>query len=354
MFKPIRRLISAGSLLLLTGLLVLLARLLPEFWFSFYTDFSRGALRAIGAVTGVLPFCLWEILLAGLVIWLIVSLVLAIRRRRMAAWATGVLEGAALIVFLFMGLWGLNHFAPDIGRQIGREKREYSVSELKKATAYYIEQASLASTQIERDENGDPVIPDFSVMARQAEDCYAVLGEEFPRLDGPAGRIKPLIASEAFAYMGTTGIFLCITAEPTVSTFDFPLDQPYTMCHELGHGLAVAGEDEANYCAFLACRASEDPLFRYSGYYSAFIYCYNALYDEDPAAAQKLWELASEELKHDCDVHVSYNKQYEGPAQDVVEATNNTYLKAMGREGVKSYGLVVDYLIEEYLLANPG
>ena len=37
MLKPIRRLIAAGSLLLLTGLCVALARLLPGFWFSFYT-----------------------------------------------------------------------------------------------------------------------------------------------------------------------------------------------------------------------------------------------------------------------------------------------------------------------------
>ena len=29
-------------------------------------------------------------------------------------------------------------------------------------------------------------------------------------------------------------------------------------------------EDEANYLAFLACRASENDLFRYSGYYNAF------------------------------------------------------------------------------------
>ena len=354
MLKPIRRLIAAGSLLLLTGLCVALARLLPGFWFSFYTDFSRSALRAIGTVTGVVPFCLWETVAAALVIALLVTLILAVKHRRFLAWGAGVLETAALLVFLFMGLWGLNHFAPDIGRQIGREKREYKLSELKAAAAYYVEEASLASRLIERDENGDPVVPDFSVLSRQAAECYEALGEDVPRLANPSGRVKPLMGSKAFAYMGTTGIFMCLTAEPTVSTFDFPLDQPFTMCHELGHSLAVAGEDEANYCAFLACRASDDPLFVYSGYYSAFIYCYNALCDEDPDAAQKLWDLASDELKHDCNVHVSYNQQYEGKAQEVVEATNNAYLKTMGQEGVKSYGLVVDYLIEEYLLENPS
>ncbi len=126
------------------------------------------------------------------------------------------------------------------------------------------------------------------------------------------------------------------------------------MCHELGHSLAVAGEDEANYCAFLACRASDDPLFRYSGYYNAFVYCFNALYDEDPKAAESLWELVSDEMKHDCNVHVAHNQQYEGPAQQIGEAANNGYLELMGQEGVKSYGLVVDYLIAEYQLEKEG
>ena len=111
-------------------------------------------------------------------------------------------------------------------RQIGREKREYKLSELKSAATYYVKEASLASRLVERDDSGDPVVPTFSTLSQQAAACYDTLGEEFPRLSGPSGRVKPLIASEAFAYMGTTGVFMCITAEPTVSTSCFPLDQP--------------------------------------------------------------------------------------------------------------------------------
>ena len=354
MLKPVRRLIGAGSLLLLTGLLVAAARLLPDFWFSFYTDFSRKALRVIGAVTAVFPFCLWEIALAVLVIAGIVGFFVSLHRRRFLAWGAGVLETAALLFFLFMGLWGLNHFAPDIGKQIGVERREYKVSELKAAAKHYAVLASDAAKEVGRYKTGDVRIPSFSTLSDRAVASYDLLGKDCPRLSDPVGRVKPLIASEGYAYLGTTGIFLCLTAEPGVSTADFGLDQPFTMCHELGHSLAVAGEDEANYCAFLACRASEDPLFRYSGYYSAFLYCFNALYEEDPAAANALWDLVGDEMRHDCSVHTAHNEQYEGPMQEVGEAANNGYLELMGQEGVKSYGLVVDYLIAEYLLETEG
>ena len=126
------------------------------------------------------------------------------------------------------------------------------------------------------------------------------------------------------------------------------MTQPFTICHELGHSLAVAREDEANYLGFLACRASGSELFRYSGYYSAFIYCYNALYAENPTAARSLWDRCPEELIHDANVHVEHNKQYEGKVQEAAQAVNDAYLKTFDEAGVKSYGLVVDYLIAEY------
>ena len=134
-----------------------------------------------------------------------------------------------------------------------------------------------------------------------------------------------------------------------VSTETFALSQPFTICHELGHSLAVAREDEANYLGFLACRASDSALLRYSGYYSAFVYCYNALYAESPSQARTLWDRCSEELIHDTNVHVEHNKQYEGQVQKAAQAVNDAYLKTFTEAGVKSYGLVVDYLIAEYL-----
>ena len=149
--------------------------------------------------------------------------------------------------------------------------------------------------------------------------------------------------------IGTTGIFVCLTGEAGVSTETYVLSQPFTLCHELGHSLAVARENEANYLGFLACRASRDELFRYAGWYSAFIYCYNALYAESPASARALWDRCSEEVIHDSDVHVEHNRQYEGKIQEAAQAVNDAYLRSFDEPGVKSYGLVVDYLIAEYL-----
>ena len=348
MFKPVRHLIGAGILAVLTAAAIGLARFLPDFWFSFYTEFSRTAMRYLGAAFGWVPFPVWELLLALLIVVLIAGLIYAIRKARVLGFLTALAELIVLLVFLFTGLWGLNGFGPTIGEQTGLEVKEYTTDQLKQAAAWYADQASAWSLRVERDDNGDVKLPEFSAMSDAAAAAYGRLAEENERFANPAPRVKPLLGSEAFAYMGTTGIFVCLTGEAGVSVETFPLSQPFTLCHELGHSLAVAREDEANYLGFLACRASEDPLFQYSGWYSAYIYCYNALYGENAKAARALWERCTPELVHDTNVHVEHNQQYEGKVQEAAQAVNNAYIKTFDEAGVKSYGLVVDYLIAEY------
>lgn len=352
MLKPVRRLITAGTLLFSTAVIALLAKFLPEFWFSFYTDFSRGAMSVIGVVSGAFPFCIWEILLAAGVVWLIVRLIISITRKQVLGWLAGLAELICLLAFLFVALWGLNHYAPTIGEQLGLNVETYSQTQLKNATAYYAQQASLDSALVQRSADGDVILPAFDDLSDKAGKAYAVLAAENPRFSGSVRTVKPLLASKAIAFMGTTGIFMCLTAEASVSTETYAVSLPYTMCHELGHGIAVAAEDEANYLGYLACRKSNDPFFRYSGSYSAFVFCYNALYAENPDAAAAIMQQCSDELLHDCNMHREHNQQYEGTVQEAAQAVNDTYLKAFSEEGVRSYGLVTDYLIADYLAHN--
>lgn len=129
---------------------------------------------------------------------------------------------------------------------------------------------------------------------------------------------------------------------------------PFTMCHEAAHRLGIASEQEANFSAFLACSTSDDVRFSYSGYYSAFNYCVNALLAQDPERAQ---QLVSDALAgangagvalvlQDRTATQAHYRAFEGPFEDVGTTVNDTYLKSFGeKDGVRSYGLVVDYLL---------
>ena len=112
-------------------------------------------------------------------------------------------------------------------------------------------------------------------------------------------------------------------------------------------------EQEANFAAYLACAQSSDVRFAYAGAYNAFCYCFNALYRMDADRALQL-------LQDDADAagegvallwgdrlatHEHY-AAYDGPFEKVGTTVNDHYLKSFGEtSGVRSYGLVVDYLI---------
>ena len=60
--------------------------------------------------------------------------------------------------------------------------------------------------------------------------------------------------------------------------------QPFTTCHEIGHQLGYAKEEEANFCGFLATKSSSDPAFKYSVYVDIYLYAASALYMMDSTA----------------------------------------------------------------------
>lgn len=348
MLKTTHRLISAGSLFALTLISFLLAKFLPQLWFAFYPEVSRGVLSLIGCVTGIFPFCVWEILLVLLLVWTVVSLVLAIKKKRVVRWLAGALELLAVLLFVFVFSWGLNHFGPTVAERMELPVREYSVEELRGATAYYAQLAGQSAHEVPRDEDGTVTVPDLGELSAMSAAAFEKADD--PLLAPAARRVKPLLSSRLFSYAGITGIFVDLTAEPCVNTETYPASLPFTVCHELSHSCAVAAEDDANFCAFLVCAGSDDALLRYSGYYSAFNYCFNALYKADPAAAKALRDEADPLLLADCAASSDYYRQFEGPVREVATKANDTYLKTFGEEkGVQSYGAVADLLIAHWL-----
>ena len=350
MLRRYRMLISAGINLALIAALVTLARLVPQIFPLFFTQYSRGLMRFLGSVTSILPIPLWQLLLVGLVLWQLISLVRSFVVKRFLDWLFRFLLIVTALVLVFVATWGLNFFGPPIGSWVGLSTDGgYTQSQLEEALYYYAQEASSRSTQVTRDENGDLVLPAWEQLSNAAVSSYGRLGERWDRFRDPAPRVKRLLLSEGFGYLGVTGIFVCFTGEASVSSAAYSTSIPYTMCHELGHSLAFCGEDEANFAAFLACVSSDDPLFRYSGSLAAFRECYHALYQRDPDAARKVWDVCSDELIHDCSDAYEHYQKYEGVVQDAAQSVNDAYLRSFDQEGTESYDLVTDHLIAYYL-----
>ena len=319
---------------------------------------SRTVEGALASVTGVVPFAVWDVLALALIVMALLGIVRVIRTRKgLLAWLSWVVLVASVTATLFVG-WALNHYAPPLANDLGLEVSEYSTDQLADATAHYLEEAARLAPQVPRGEDGSLVRQDFYELARRAGSSYEGLAETYEVFEGSTTPVKALLVwGEPQLYSGHTGIFWAPTGESTVPINCAIAGMPFTMCHEVAHRLGIASEREANFAAFLACTASDDVRFAYAGNYSAFCYCVNALLRVDPERAQQVvQEVADAGLSEEvalvlADRTATYEHYdaYEGPFEEVGSTVNNTYLRSFGEDaGVRSYGLVVDYLIAWY------
>lgn len=350
MTKTILRLIVSGALLVTTAIAVLAANCFGAFFFSFYPAVSRFVTGILAGVTSVVPFALCEIVLAALILAVLISLVRAIGKKHMVRWLTGVLLTACILLTAFVGVWGLNYYAPSMRGRLGLSDRQFTVEELKEATIYYRDRANELADSVERGENGVMVEYDFNELAAAAGDGYRTLSQSIDDFSGSTARVKYLLTGDLQGKIGSTGVFICLTGESCVSTTTHSASMPFTMCHEIGHRMAFAREDEANFAGFLACAANVRPEFRYSGYYAAFRYCYSALYAQDPNAAAEVWSGVSAAVARDwADAVEHYRALRNEKAAEISDTAYDAYLKSFSvKTGVQSYGEVTDLLLVWY------
>jgi len=346
--KAVSRFISSAVLLVLTGGVVLAAKKAPALFQAWYPRFSQWILGILGGVSSVTVLPLWEVGVAVLTVLVVVTLIFALKRKKVLRWIAGVVLTASFLLFGFVTFWGAGHLLPTKASQIVTLK-DSTAGELYAATAYYAAQLDALAPEMTRGEDGKVLLESFDALAEKAADSFAALSRKYPVIPEAKLTAKKLLVGDLFGYMGITGVFVPVTAESTVSPHTYPSSLPFTICHEMGHRLGACAEEDANFLAFLACVEHEDVQFRYSAAFNAFIYCYNALYKASPSMASAVWKGMTPLAQRDVALANAHYEPYEGKVQEVADKVNDTYLKAAGQEaGVQSYGLVSDALIAWY------
>ncbi|MDR1157225.1 MAG: DUF3810 domain-containing protein [Oscillospiraceae bacterium] len=351
----LRRGIAAGALWLTAAVELLWARNDPVGVARVFVPWSRLAQRALSHIAAA-PFplteCLAYALAAAALAALAVGSVHTVRRRSgrpvlhllsHAALLTGVLA------CLFLSLWGLGAFAPPLAGELALDTAPASAQTLYDTAVWLRDEMNALAGRVPRGADG-ACTGGFGALAGRAADGYSRLAARVPgAFEGAPAAPKRVVGAGLLSRLGLSGIYSPFLGEAMVNPNTIPAHLPFTMCHEMAHGMGYVSEDEANYIAFLACTANPDPLFAYSGYHLAFIYCSNALGAADAALSERLWKGVDPLVYADFEAQRAYVKRYEGPARAVGEAVNDAYLRTMNQpEGTQSYGRVVDLLIADY------
>ena len=352
--------ITAAIVLVITLALMAFAKshtVLVDMVYPYVTRFIQTSLAGWASGTAI---CLWQLFVMLMIVGLIASVVImVILKWNFIQWLGWVLAGASLLFCLHTGLYGLNSYAGPLSDDIRLTVKdgEYDVTDMVEATTYFRDMANTLATQVPRKADGTPNYPTFSELAAQAGEGFETLTYQryYPVFAGSTLPVKELGWADMYTSMGISGVTMPLTGEAAVNPQTPVVALGFTMCHEMAHRMCIALERDANLAAFLACDANSDPIFRYSGYFMAFRYCYNALASVNTtastAAAKQIYAGIGKELKQDLDYYREfYNTHMDDKASNVANTANDTYIKVSGDEsGTKSYDEVSGLLISWYL-----
>lgn len=294
--------------------------------------FSRGIYppiaSAVSRFMSIFPFSVVEILLVIFILFLVYSLV---SRKFIRAIAS-----LCLVAAIFVAGWGLNYFRLPLERTLGLSVRPSEKEEL----------IALCETLAEN-ANARCTVPPEDILARvpaaldNAARVWPIPVQGFAR--PKAAIISPLMSKLLFE-----GIASPFTAEALVNGNIPKLSLPFAAAHEAAHVRGFAREEDANLIAYLACEASDDQYFRYSGAVSALLYAMDALETADPGAYGVLYARLSEAVKRDIADRAAYWDPFrQEKTAEVGARINDAYLGTMGGgdQSAQSYGRIVDLLL---------
>jgi hypothetical protein len=254
-----------------------------------YPYVTRMIITSMSQWTGSMAFCLWQVLLIGLVVAGIASIVLMIVLRwNPIQWLGWVLAAVSCITLFQTAIYGLNQYASPLADDVRLEITDYTVSELNEATVYFRDKANALATEISRDSKGNPNFGSFEELAQRAGAGYEVLTyqEAISVFAGSTVPVKKLGWSGSYTARGVSGVTVPLTGEAAVNPNVPSAIMPFAMCKEMAYRMSIYSEADADFAAFLAGIANPDPAFQYSAYLMAYRYCYDALLSVPTSTAQ--------------------------------------------------------------------
>jgi hypothetical protein len=338
--------------------LVVIALLIKTFSFfpaSVERYYSTGVYPFIAATQRILfgwiPFSIGDIFYAAVTVLLLYKLFFFIRglirkqvTRRNVREAIGNLIFFSLWVYiLFNLLWGLNYNRPPMAAYLNIKLKSYSVNELKgvmEVLVNRLNELDSPSMLYRRELRVKKKLFEESVLA------YEMTGSGYPFLIYERPSLKPSIYSYVGNYLGFSGYYNPFSGEAQVNTTIPSFVQPFVSCHEIGHQLGFAKENEANFAGFLSARMSVNPAFRYSVYFDMYAYSLNELFYRDSSSAKALHQQLKPQVKKDYATIQSFFSRYHNPIEPVIRSLYGRYLKANDQPGgLRSYNQVVAMLV---------
>ena len=348
-------LFKIGAILFAYTTLVLLLCIFSRSFAESYCRTVSAFLRfLLSTVTGVFPFSLSEVLLFLLqVTWLVYEIALIIKKRfrfKRFLMRIGLFIFAAY--FLFINIFGVCYVRRPLEENMGFEVEEITENELARAALYIKGELEKTADKVDFAEGGASTNPhEWKAINEKLDYGFERLEKKYKFLSAINADAKRIVLSPYMTYTHISGVFIPFTAEANVNTNYPEYVVAFSTAHEKAHQRGIAGEDEANFVAFLACLSSQDDYLRYVAYLSMYDYYLEEIYLSDSEMYFDLLNGTDRRILGEMYAYsVFFDKYRDSTASKVADTVNDTYIKTMGdSEGTRSYGRVVK-LCTSYLM----
>ncbi|MEO6313960.1 MAG: DUF3810 domain-containing protein [Chitinophagaceae bacterium] len=303
---------------------------------------------------GWLPFSVGDILYAVTAVYLIVHLVIALRLifKKQAGrffWWNSLRRLAfysLLVYVVFNVCWGLNYNRLGTAYQMQLQLKTYSTEELATVMAVVVDRLDSTNTKAFA---GRRAYSSKKMLFHEAANSYRAAEKKYTQLSYSIRSVKPSLFSYLGDYLGYTGYYNPFTGEAQVNTTVPVFVQPFTTCHEMGHQLGYAKENEANFAGYLSGKSSLDPLFRYSVYFDLYNYGIRELFGRDSLLAIALNSRKPVQVKKDNLALQAFYARFENPVEPYIKTLYGQYLRANEQpSGMLSYNEVMAFMVAYY------
>jgi hypothetical protein len=343
---------------LVLSLLTVLIKTFSFFPYAVEKYYSTGLYpllsRSLRFLFGWLPFSLGDVLylLAG--IYLVIKIVrffsvIFKKRANRIFWWNGlrwIVFYSLLIYSVFNILWGLNYNRLGAAYQVRLQLKPYSTEELKTVMEVVVKRLDSSYAQgLQLRNNYGQNKPLF----QESHQAYQLAKRVYPYLSYANQSVKPSMFSYLGDYLGYLGYYNPFTGEAQVNMTVPIFVLPFTACHEMGHQLGYAKENEANFAGYLSAKSSADAAFRYSVYFELYSYGIRELYGRDSVLAITLNKQKPAQVKKDIIALRAFYARYENPVEPYIRKLYGQYLKANEQpSGMQSYNEVMAFLVAYY------
>lgn len=323
---------------------------------DFMNSYISQPIRSILArITSIIPFSFAEFLILTSPVTIIAVSVVVCRhasrgRSHFVRCFVGILSTLILFYSVFVFTFGAGYHTSTIEDKLELERRDVSAEELYNTINVVIDKLNILADEIVYSEDAGSLRPySHDHAVKLCVDSYSSLADEYdfiPRLNAP---VKQIMLSEYMTYTHISGIYTFFTGEANLNT-NYPyFVNVFTTAHEMAHQRGIAREDEANFMAYLVCINSDDTFMQYAGYLNMYEYLASPLYSASPKLYSEALRKLDLKVKYDLRCYSEFFDKYrDNVVADVSDAVNDTYLKVVGTEGTKSYGMVVDLAVAYY------